>query len=157
MKIIKATKENIADIVCLYAFVQNLHETHHPDLFKPANDSDIEKFFEEALEKENNYILIAYEENKAIGYIWSELQHIEHPQLYEHKQFYINHISVHEDFKGRGIGKALFGEIEAIAKKQGITKFALDVWEFNKEAQEAFKKLGYSIYNVNMWKKTKST
>ena len=154
LKIIKATKENIPEIVYLYSFVQNLHETHHPDLFKPAaNDSNIEKFFEEALDKENSYILIAYKNNEALGYIWAELQHIEHPQLYKHEQFYINHISVHKEFKGQGIGKALLEEIESIAQKHGITKFALDVWEFNKDAQDFFKKLGFSVYNVNMWKK----
>ena len=81
------------------------------------------------------------------------LQHIKHPQLYEHKQFYINHVSVHDEFKSQGIGKILFEEIESIAQKQGITKFALDVWEFNKDAQEIFRKLGFSVYNINMWKK----
>ena len=155
MQVIPATQEHIADIVHLYSFVQRLHETHHPDLFKPpVNDGTVEKFFEEALEKDNNHILIAYEHNRALGYIWVEVQDVEHPQLYRHRQLYINHVSVHREFRGQGIGKALFGAIEALAEQQGITKFALDVWEFNKEAQEAFKKLGFSVYNVNMWKKS---
>jgi ribosomal protein S18 acetylase RimI-like enzyme len=155
LKIIKATKQNATDIVSLNLFVQKIHAAIHPDIFKPPINGDSnQKYFEEVIDKKDNFILLAYKDNKALGYIWVELQHRpENPYLYEHKQFYIWHVAVHEDYKGQGIGKALFDEVESIAKQQGITNFALDVWEFNKESQEIFKKLGFSIYNVNMWKK----
>jgi len=155
MKIIKATKSNIPDIIFLNSFVQKIHTINHPDVFKPpANGSDIERFFEQILEKENNYILIAYKGNKALGYIWAELQHKpENPFKYEQKRLYINHVSVHKESRGQGIGKALFDEIETIAKQNGITNFALDSWEFNEDTHKIFKKLGFSIYNINMWKK----
>lgn len=155
MKIIRATKKNVADIVYLNSFVQQIHVLHHPDFFKPPiNDINNQNYFKAVLEKENNYILIAYKNNKAVGYLWAELQYQpELPLLYEQKQFYIHHVSVDDEFKGQGIGKALFNEIESIAEEHGINKLALDVWAFNEDAQNIFKKLGFSVYNVNMWKK----
>lgn len=156
MEIIKAAKQNATDIAYLNSFVQEMHFVKHPEIFKrPINDGSDAKFFEDLIEQEDNLILIARKDNKALGYIWVELQHRpENPHLHEHKQFYIWHVVVHKDFKGQGIGKALFAEIEVAAKQQGITNLALDVWAFNNETQEIFKKLGFSIYNVNMWKKT---
>ena len=155
MKIIRATENEAADMLLLNSFVHEMHVDTYPEIFKPAvNNCETIKFFEELLENENNYILIAYKDNKALGYIWAELQkRPENPLLHEYNQFYIYHVSVHKDFKGQGIGKALFEEIETVAKKQGITNIALDVWEFNKESQEIFKKLGFAAYNINMWKK----
>ena len=155
MKIIRATKNEATDMLLLNSFVHEMHVNAYPEIFKPfVNDINTIKFFEELLENENNYILIAYKENKALGYIWADLQNRpENPLLHEYNQFYIHHISVHKDFKGQGVGKALFEEIDAIAKKQGITNIGLDVWEFNKDSQEIFKKLGFSTYNTKLWKK----
>jgi len=39
-----------------------------------------------------------------------------------------------------------------MADRDGIAQLALDKWSFNAEAQAFFAKLGFSPYNVHLWK-----
>ena len=157
MKIIKATKNNIQDIIFLNSFVQKIHANNYPDLFKSLpDDNDITSFYNEILDKEENYILLAVKGDKAIGYLWAELQQKpENPFKYEQKQVYIHQIAVDEESRGHGTGYALLSKLESIAKQNGITNFALDSWIFNKDAHSFFEQLGFTTYKINMWKKEK--
>lgn len=47
------------------------------------------------------------------------------------------------DQHGKGIGKALMGEIEVLAREEGWRHMWLGVWEFNFRAQRVYTKLGY--------------
>ena len=155
MKITEATKNNIPDIITLNSFVQKMHAYHYPDVFKSTVDEkEMASFFDGVLEKKENYILLAFKENKAVGYLWATFQHkSENPFKLERKQFYIHQVAVHEQYRNQNIGQALFSKLESIAKENGINNFALDSWAFNKDAHRFFEKLGFVTYNINMWKK----
>jgi ribosomal protein S18 acetylase RimI-like enzyme len=155
VKIKKATPDEIPDIVFLNSFVQGIHVEQYPDIFKPlGNHKEITKFFEFVLSKEQNCLLLAYMENTPVGYLWAAFeQKPENPFIYEQNQVYIHHIAVHDQYRCQGVGQALFRELERIAKEKGINQFALDTWEFNKNAQKFFEKLGFVTYNLKMWRK----
>lgn len=44
--------------------------------------------------------------------------------------------------------------VDCLAKEEGIHCIALDSWEFNNEAHSFFERLGFSRYNINMWRQT---
>jgi ribosomal protein S18 acetylase RimI-like enzyme len=155
IKIIKATRKEISDIVFLNSFVQKIHAEHYPDVFKPlGNHEEVTRFFEFILSKEKNCVLLAYSKNIPVGYLWAAFeQRPENPFKFEQTQAYIHQVSVHDQYRRQGIGHALFRKLERLAKEKGINQFALDTWAFNKNAQRFFKNLGFVTYNLNMWRK----
>ena len=157
MKIIEASFNEIPDIVMLNSFVQKLHHEIHPDVFKPVSDDiTVNKFFKHVLSGENNIVLVAYIKNEPAGYSWMELQIKKDFSLkYGRKQAYIHQIAVHEDFRTKHVGTALFEELEKIAKNKGIDHFELDSWKFNNGAHKFFEQLGFETYNIKMWRKPK--
>jgi len=157
IKIIKATREKITDIVFLNSFVQKIHAEQYPDIFKPSVDcEEVTRFFEFILSKEQDYVLLAYSKNMPVGYLWAAFeQRPENPYKYEQKQVYIHQISVHDQYRRKGIGHALFRKLERLKKEKGINQLALDTWAFNKTAQRFFKKLGFVTYNLKMWRKAR--
>jgi len=155
LKIIKADRGNISDIVFLNSFVQKIHVENHPDIFKPVgNDADLIKFFDSVLSKEANCILIAYIEGTPVGYLWAAFEIKPDTSLtFERRQVYIHHIAVHENYRQKKIGSALFKEIQTIARNEGFHYFATDTWDFNIPAQSFFNQLGFETYNLRMWRK----
>ena len=155
IKIIKATREKTPDIVFLNSFVQKTHAEHYPDVFKSlGNHEEVTRFFEFILSEEKNCVLLAYDKNIPVGYLWVAFeQKPENPFKFKQTQAYIHQISVHDQYRRQGIGHALFRKLERLAKEKGINQFALDTWAFNRNAQRFFKKLGFTTYSLNMWRK----
>ncbi len=155
IKIIKATQEEIPDIVFLNTFVQRIHAERYPDVFRPTdNPEEVTQFFEYIFSKEQNIVLLAYSERTPVGYLWAAFeQKPENPFMYEQKRIYIYHVAVHDQYRCQGVGHALFGELEHIAQEKRINQFALDSWAFNKSAHNFFEKLGFVAYNINMWRR----
>jgi GNAT superfamily N-acetyltransferase len=54
-------------------------------------------------------------------------------------------------FRGRGVGRALYAEVERICRKRGVKEILLDVFEVNARSRSFHKKLGFipllSIYS----------
>jgi hypothetical protein len=43
--------------------------------------------------------------------------------------------------------------VDGLAEEERIHSVALDSWEFNQDAHGFFEGLGFSRYNVNMWRR----
>ncbi|MBD2843153.1 GNAT family N-acetyltransferase [Erythrobacter rubeus] len=61
----------------------------------------------------------------------------------------IHDVVVKSEFRGRGIGKALFAEIEAIAAEKGACKVTLEVLSGNEPAKALYGSLGYGDYQLD--------
>jgi len=157
MNIIKATINEIPDIVRLNSFVQKIHHNKFPEIFKPiGNDAEVQRFFESVIRKEDNYIFIAYIEDAPVGYSWVALETKPDSVLkYGREQVYVHQIAVHDNFRRQHIGKALFDQIIKLAKHQRIDLIEVDTWAFNTNAYKFFEKLGFETYNIKMWQKPK--
>lgn len=61
----------------------------------------------------------------------------------------VNHIAVHPDYRGQGIGAALlaFGEEQA-QKQQDVTKYTLMVIGRNKRARKLYERIGFKVNKV---------
>ena len=157
MKIIKASREEISNIVMLNAFVQGIHHDQHPDIFKPPQDDpELTTFFNDILSRENNVILVAYNKDAPAGYLWAAFEkRPDNPFKYGKRRVYIHQLAVHANHRKKKIGTALFQEIQKLAKMEGIDHFELDSWAFNTEAHLFFQKMGFETFNIKMWRKTR--
>ncbi len=61
----------------------------------------------------------------------------------------IHDIIVDEAFRGQGVAKALFAEIETIARHKGACKVTLEVLSGNHPAKALYKSLGYGDYALD--------
>lgn len=70
----------------------------------------------------------------------------------ESKTAYIDLLVVDEPHRRKGIGKALFQEVQKRAKKMGVHRVDLTVWSYNKDAVCAYESYGMtplrSVYEV---------
>lgn len=58
----------------------------------------------------------------------------------------VHDLAVDPDFRGRGIGRALFAAIEAEARAMGAAKVTLEVLNGNERAKGLYRSLGYGDY-----------
>ena len=157
MNIVKATKNEVPDIVLLNAHVQKIHHKTHPEIFKPvSNDQSIHEFFKYLVDQDTNTFLVAYIDSVPVGYSWYVVEEKpDFPLKYARKRIYIHQIAVDEGYRRQKIGKSLFEEIENDAREQGINHYELDSWSFNTEAHKFFNSLGFETYKINMWRKSR--
>ncbi len=150
-----ATQDEVPEIVMLNEYVQKIHAEAHPDLFKyPTDAAEMTTFFESIVSKPDHYCYIAYLDEQPVGYLWAAIQdRPENPFKYAQRRLYINHVAVHDQYRRHHVGQALFVKADELAQSLGITELALDVWAFNDTAQTFFKSRGFSVYNLNLWRR----
>jgi ribosomal protein S18 acetylase RimI-like enzyme len=155
IKIVRASINEIPDIIKLNSFVQELHFVQHPDIFKSTgNDPQVSEFFAKIINQETNHLFVAYQKHTAVGYSWAALEtRPDFALKHGRRQVYIHQIAVHEKYRNQGIGKALFNKIEILATSESVNHFELDSWAFNTEAHGFFQKMGFETYNIIMWRK----
>ena len=61
----------------------------------------------------------------------------------------IHDISVHREFRGRGISQLMLAKVEAIARQRDCCKLTLEVIEGNQVAQQAYVKYGFAGYQLD--------
>ncbi len=61
----------------------------------------------------------------------------------------IHDVVVKSEYRGKGIGRALFAEIEQIAAQANACKVTLEVLSGNHPAKALYASLGYGDYNLN--------
>ena len=156
MEILKAKLEHVAEIVLLNDAVQKIHAEQHPEVFKnPADSEEMEGFFRDVISGVDNFIFIARISGKAVGYVWGEIQRKqENVFKYGQERLYIHQLSVEPEYRRKGVGHRLMHAMDDVARANGISKFALDSWEFNKQAHTFFERLGFSCFSINMWRET---
>ncbi len=87
--------------------------------------------------------LVAHDDSHLFGYC--EL--ITYPDIPRHNHVgEINMIATHEDFRGRGVGQALFAAMVDLGDNWlNLTRLALVVWTTNEAAVRLYEKNGFAI------------
>ena len=60
----------------------------------------------------------------------------------------IHDVAVLKEYRGKGVSRSLFNEIETIAKQSNCCKLTLEVLEGNIPAKKAYEKFGFSGYEL---------
>ena len=66
---------------------------------------------------------------------------------------YLNSVCVDKDYRGKGVATYLLTEVEKIAKYYGCDEIMLTSSPKRKDANHLYEKLGYEIYDTNVFKK----
>ena len=141
----------------LFAAVQALDVAARPDLFRPAvNDEAFARHFDDAVNAPHKQIVIAWLGEEAVGAIHWELTRLDASDLYliDRPILWIESLSVRQDLRRKGVGRALVSLARRAAAEQGIADIALEVWDFNEDARRAFEALGLTTHARTMLGKT---
>ena len=104
------------------------------------------------LAKPENILLLAHVGSDAGGYVYAELvRRPETPFHYAYETIYVHHISVRQAFRKRGVGRALLDAVHEVGAELGVTTQVLEVWTFNEEACNFFRRCGFTPYNQRLW------
>lgn len=125
------------------------HETWPPTFGSILSDSQMKYMLEmmyssksllEQVNQKKHHFIIAWEDNKALGFVSYELNYDGMPITKIHK------IYILPKAQGKGIGKSLIREIGNKAGKAGNTLLSLNVNREN-PAVAVYEKLGFKIVN----------
>lgn len=148
MVIKKATMMDFEEIHSIFQEVHDLHLKNEPKTFK-KKDPFTKEEFTNILEDKNSFLLIA-EEIKIIGFINAFISIKEGRQTKKKKIMHIEQLGVKKTEHNRGVGTKLIEEIKSIAKENNCDKIILDVWSFNDNAIEFYKKKGFKEKKIKM-------
>lgn len=113
-------------------------------LFSPGerkiSPEQMSQLIEMLQSKAKSVILVAEQDDEVVGYF---IIQGDQPSRISHRAYIV--IGILSDFRGRGIGKALFQHGEEWAKKQGIHRLELTVIKHNEAAYNLYKKMGFEV------------
>ena len=128
----------------LNAVVHQLHAEARPDVFLEASAAQLVEWVRERLGEPATRCYLAEKDGEAIGYVLTFLH--ERPAncfCPARSWMELNQIAVVSQQRRSGIARALFEEAVAEARRAGISGVELNVWNFNRDAREAFENLGF--------------
>jgi len=153
LKFRKAIIGDFEAILDLKKQVHNYHSSLRPDFFK-YSESPIEMTeFENLLKNESYKIFVVEFKNKICGYAIAKVISFENNHLIvNHKRLFIDDICVDPKNRNTGIGKFLFNNLETICKSNGYNYLDLNVWNFNTNAIEFYRRNGMTDTIIRMEK-----
>lgn len=122
---------------------QQVDAASRPDLFAPLAHYMPRESFENLLANDNVLALLATEHGRAVGCCFVSL--LERSISSPGKTAYIDLLVVDAPCRHRGIGRALFAEVEKCARKFGAQRVELIMWSHNAIAQKAYAAYGMTL------------
>lgn len=139
-------------------------QTYIRDLDKEGYNIVTEKYGEEYLKivkkylKEKSSKMLLYEENNKIVALIVGIINNEKEETFDFKapkRGKVTDIVVSKEARGKGIGTILLDAMEKYLEEEGCVDILLDVFAYNENAYEFYKKKGYSERLISMSKKLK--
>ena len=149
MVIRKMTFEDYDQAEMLFQKLHKLHVEAEPDLYKMVDKINKKRDFKKQVKSEYKVMLCAEENGRIVGVSNTKMCT---SGMTDVKMAFIDALYVEDEFRGKGIGKALFLETEKLVKEKGAKRLDLHVWEFNSEAVHFYKALGMQIQRYTLEK-----
>ena len=151
MSVRPATEADIGALAELNAVVQQMHHDVVPEWFKPPDIAAIVDHFRQALRCDALRTFVAEADGAVRGYALARLeQRPETALTYGGLVVELDHISVDQAYRGRGLGRQLIGHVKSFASDVGATRLQLAVWEFNRHARQVFERAGFAATMTKM-------
>ncbi len=152
MRIRNAELKDVENLYELLRQVQALHAEGRPDIFKAGTNKYDRQDIINILNCESTPVYVAVDENDfAVGYAFCAFkEQKDSANLRAVKNFYIEDLCVHENLRGKGIGKLLYDYVLAVAKNAGCYHLTLNVWHLNASAVRFYEKLGLKSLKTTM-------
>ena len=151
MEIRFAVPRDVPGILSLLRQVGAIHHQGRPDIFREHAQKYGASQVLAMLEKPQSPIFVAVEGETVLGYGFCQVKTYEKdPVIADHTELYIDDLCVDESSRGKGVGKAIYGEICRYAKMRRCSAVTLNVWCCNESAMAFYEKLGLKPQKIGM-------
>jgi ribosomal protein S18 acetylase RimI-like enzyme len=148
-------KEDHEAVEAFLRALDRMHVEARPDIYAPTesfySDEEFDALVANSGERGSAISLVAEEDHTVIGCCFVSIR--EKSGMIPMKTAYMDDLVVAEDFRRRGIAKALFAEAEVQAKARGAVRMDLNVWAFNDSAKRLYESLGMTPQRFILEKK----
>lgn len=141
IKIREATFDDI-DTGLLKVFIEGyrFHQNGRPDIFVNVSDEVLKENLIDSLNKQS--VILIEVENVIAGYLAYQIKER------QTKKLEVEELVVLEQFRGKGLGKALMNEAKSIAKKNSCNRIELNCWMFNTNALAMYEHIGFDRQRI---------
>ena len=123
-----------------------------PDMFRSIEQYMTRDSFESLVANKNVISILAQERGEIIGCCFVSM--LERSGMAHMKSAYIDLLVVDEKHRRKGVGRAIFGEVQRRAKKVGAKRIDLMVWSHNQIAESAYQSYGMvpqrCVYEISL-------
>ena len=121
-------------------------------MFQPIDQYMSKDSFESLIENNNIISILAQENHEIIGCCFVSM--MDRSGMARIKTAYIDLLVVDEMHRNKGVGKAIFNEIQRRARKAGAKRIDLMVWSHNDIAIRAYQSYGMTpqrtVYEISI-------
>ena len=152
---IRETTANDYDALCsIIDEVDTLHRDRLPHIFqKPAGPVRDREYILGLLADENTGLFMAEVEGQAAGFVHVLVRDtLPIPVLVPRRRAFVDSLAVKQEFRRRGVGRALMDHAHRWAIAKGAADIDLNVFEFNQPAIAFYQALGYETSTRRMVK-----
>ena len=123
-----------------------------PDMFFPIDQYMTRESFESLVENKNVITVLAQERGEILGCCFASI--LGRSGMAKMISAYIDLLVVDEKYRRKGIGRAIFTEVQKRARKAGAKRLDLTVWSHNQIAESAYRSYGMvpqrGVYEINL-------
>ena len=130
--------------------VLKIHHDGRPDLFRPEGKKYSDAELLDIFANPETPVFVYDKGGSVLGYVFCALQRADAGSLNPISTLYVDDLCVDEAFRGRHIGKALFGKVKEYAASKGCHNITLHVWECNPAARAFYESMGMSVQFTSM-------
>ena len=136
----------------IFMQMQYLHVEHRPDLYRKIDKPTTTKAwdYETSLENKDMIMVGAEADGRIVGFCIAEIRRSESKALTPRISAHIKNLAVDENYRRKGIGKALYHEAVKRGKACGAEAVDLKVFSFNNNAIAFYKSLGMTVQSYTM-------
>ena len=131
--------------------VNDLHVAGKPDVFKSGFSNELQDYIHEIWNDPEKEIVVAEQDGVICGF--AVLHHIfrpENPYMFERDFLDIDEFCVDEPYRRHGIASEMINFIREYARRKGLHRIELNMWEFNKEALDFYEAAGFTTFRRYM-------
>ncbi len=152
VKIRRAQKKDAQRLCELLETIAQLHHEGRPDIYGAGGAKYDISAVESKIDNADEIILVAVnEDDNVMGYTMSKITDVkENGILLGYRKMYIDDVCVDSAFRKHGIGKQLMDATKQEAVNAGCHLAELNVWAFNENAINFYKKCGMTVQRMYM-------
>ncbi len=140
-----ATTRDLPAVVALWRSLQLVSATFEPRLAPNAqSDAWFSDFLTDQLDHDNAIVLVAVQDDLVIGYVFGQI--MQRPTVISGDCGYVADLCVRDEFRGQGIGRALFGKIKDWFLARGLRAIEVQIVRANPASQAFWRKMGFGDF-----------
>ena len=142
-----ATEADLERINELRQQVNRLHVEGRPDIFRPGFSDELRDYARTLISSPGHDILVCEREGEICGIACVDyVVKPESPYSRATRFYHVEELCVDAARRRQGVARELTDFMRADARRRGLDRIVLDVWEFNDEALAFYDAMGFRTF-----------